>query len=201
VFKNLYSLNILYTRLEGINNEALVDLSIQSRKIQEENKVLANGNIALEVNNPHIKLLRDKVKRIMYKEIDSRLEEKEMWAHVTNPGETIPIHNHKNNSDWGSLSISWVYYARNPYDENGGGKIVFQTQIGGTKTVNRDFVPKEGDLIIVPGFLPHFTTVNPQPITRVAMSGNYRISEENKLRYTEIANDPKSGIKKLSGFY
>lgn len=201
MFKNLYSLNVFYTKLEGINNQALVDLSIESRKIQEENKALATGNISLEINNPHIKLLRDKVKHIMHTEIDPRLEEKELWAHVTNPGETIPIHNHKNNSDWGCLSISWIYYARNPYDENEGGKIVFQTQIGGTKTISRDFIPKEGDFIIVPGFLPHFTTVNPQPKTRIAMSGNYRISETNKLRYAEIVNDPNSGIKKLTGFY
>jgi len=201
VFKNLYSLNVFYTRIEGINNEALVDLSIQSRKIQDENKALVTGNISFEVNNPHIKLLRDSVKRIMHKEIDSRLEEKEIWAHVTKSGETIQIHSHKNNSDWGCLAVSWVYYARNPYDEDDGGKIVFQTQIGGTKTISRDFDPKEGDLIIVPGFLPHFTTRNPSPITRVSISGNYRISEDNKLRYTDIVNDPKSGIKKLSGFY
>jgi hypothetical protein len=199
VFKNLYSLNVFYTSLEGINNEALVDLSIQSRQNHVE-KGKENTPL-LDANNTHIKLLRDSVKRIIHKEIDSRLEEKELWAHVTKSGETIQIHNHKNNSDWGCLAVSWVYYSRNPYDENGGGKIVFQTQIGGTKTINRDFVPKEGDLIIVPGFLQHFTTTNPSPITRVSISGNYRIPEDNKLRYTEIVNDPKSGIKKLTGFY
>ena len=140
----------------------------------------------------------------MHEHIDQRLVEAEMWTHVMQPGETTMIHSHRNKLDWGFLGLSWVYYAQNIKVEtsvykNQGGKIIFQTQIGGTKTINNDFDPEPGDLIIFPSWLPHFTTRNEAPEPRVSISGNYVISNEKV--YNEVAYDVKSNIKKITGFY
>ena len=203
MFRNLYSLNIFYSRIEGLNNGALAELSTQSASVSKIDKNASSTGYEdsyLDSNNTHIKLLRDTVKRTIQKHIDPRLEEGEIWAHVLKSGETTMIHSHRNKSDWGFLGVSWVYYVHNPRTENSGGKIVFQTQIGGTKTINKDFNPKVGDLIVFPGWLPHFTTRNASPETRVSISGNYRVRRENEHKYNDIANDPNSGIKKLTGF-
>ena len=85
-----------------------------------------------------------------------------------------------------------------PEGENIGGKIVFQTQIGGTKTINKDFTPKTGMFIIFPSWLPHFTTRCTSEELRISISGNYRFNDERL--YDEVGHDPKSGIKKLTGF-
>jgi hypothetical protein len=202
VFKSLYSLNCFYSRIEGLNNQALKDLSIKQsdKKIDDSASATGYEDSPLDYDNVHVKLLRDTVKRTVHKHIDSRLVEGEIWAHVLKTGETTMIHSHRNKSDWGFLGVSWVYYVQNPTTKNSGGKIVFQTQIGGTKTINADFDPKDGDLIIFPGWLPHFTTRNNSPDVRISISGNYRIQRENEHRYNDIANDPNSGIKKLTGF-
>jgi hypothetical protein len=202
VFRNLYSLNVFYSEIEGLDNNALTELSVQSADIKKSDDASATGyeDSPLDGDNPHIKLLRDTVKGVIHKHIDARLDEGEIWAHVLKTGETTMIHSHRNKRDWALLGVSWVYYASNPPTENLGGKIVFQTQVGGTKTINKDFSPKVGDLIIFPSWLPHFTTRNASPKTRVSISGNYRVTLQNEKRYDDLAHDPNSGIKKLTGF-
>ena len=85
-----------------------------------------------------------------------------------------------------------------PEGKNIGGKIIFQTQLGSIKTINADFTPRTGDFIIFPSWLPHFTTRCASKEIRVSISGNYAFRGE-KI-YDEVAKDPKSGIKKLTGF-
>ena len=85
-----------------------------------------------------------------------------------------------------------------PEGKDIGGKIIYQIQIGGIKTINKDFTPVTGNFIIFPSWLPHFTTRCTSSETRISISGNYRFTDE-KL-YDEVGKDPKSGIKKLTGF-
>ena len=94
-----------------------------------------------------------------------------------------------------SLKDDWP----EPRPYNFSGKIIFQTQIGGTKVINYDVDPKPGDFIVFPSWLPHFTTRNDGSEPRVSISGNYYI--QNEKVYNEAAYDAKSNIKKLTGFY
>ena len=94
-----------------------------------------------------------------------------------------------------------MYYATNNPNTDLGGRIIFQTQLGGVKTVNKTWQPKPGDLIIFPSWLPHMTTHNMSPDKRVSISGNYKISSLPEAYYNEVAYDTNSNIKKLTGFY
>ena len=204
MFENLYSLNVFASRIEGLDNKKLSELALEEAENLEKRKSenpSATGfeDSPLDHNAPAVKQLRATIKRTIHKHIDSRAQEGEMWAHVLKPGETTQIHSHRNKKDWDFLGLSWVYYPQMPEGENIGGKIVFQTQIGGTKTINKDFTPKTGMFIIFPSWLPHFTTRNEAPEPRVSISGNYVISNEKV--YNEVAYDVKSNIKKITGFY
>jgi len=203
VFKQLYQLNAFHSAIEGLDNKHLGKLCIASADKKIDSKASATGyeDSPINANDEQIQRLRKTVKKIMHQHIDQRLEEGEIWAHVLKTGETTMIHSHRSKSDWAFLGISWVYYVHNPVTDNSGGKIIFQTQIGGTKTINVDIDPKPGELLIFPSWLPHFTTRNASPETRISISGNYRVRRENEHRYNDIAHDHKSGIKKLTGFY
>ena len=86
-----------------------------------------------------------------------------------------------------------------PPGENVGGRIVFQTQLGGLFTINKDFNPKAGEFIIFPSWLPHFTTRNSSPEIRISISSNYRF--EDQRTYDEVAREGKSNrIRKLTSF-
>ena len=52
--------------------------------------------------------------------------------------------------------------------------------------------------IIFPSWLSHFTTRCTSEELRISISGNYRFNDERL--YDEVGHDPKSGIKKLTGF-
>ena len=203
MFTNIYSLNVFASRLEGINNKKLSELALKQVENKGQRKEEFESGTAfedspLDPNAKEVKQLRATIKRTIHKHIDSRAQEGEMWAHVLKPGETTQIHSHRNKKDWDFLGLSWVYYPQMPEGENIGGKIVFQTQIGGTKTINKDFTPKTGMFIIFPSWLPHFTTRCTSEELRISISGNYRFNDERL--YDEVGHDPKSGIKKLTGF-
>ena len=203
MFTNIYSLNVFASSLEGINNKKLSELALKQVENKGQRKEEFESGTAfedspLDPNAKEVKQLRATIKRTIHKHIDSRAQEGEMWAHVLKPGETTQIHSHRNKKDWDFLGLSWVYYPQMPEGENIGGKIVFQTQIGGTKTINKDFTPKTGMFIIFPSWLPHFTTRCTSEELRISISGNYRFNDERL--YDEVGHDPKSGIKKLTGF-
>lgn len=202
-FENLYSLNVFTSRIEGLDNKRLAELALEEAENLEKRKSenpSATGfeDSPLDSNAPAVKQLRATIKRTIHQRIESRAQEGEIWAHVLRRGETTQIHSHRNKKDWDFLGLSWVYYPQMPEGENIGGKIVFQTQIGGTKTINKDFTPKTGMFIIFPSWLSHFTTRCTSDELRISISGNYRFNDE-KL-YDEVGRDPKSGIKKLTGF-
>ena len=66
------------------------------------------------------------------------------------------------------------------------------------QTINKDFTPKTGMFIIFPSWLSHFTTRCTSEELRISISGNYHFRDE-KL-YEEVGRDPKTGIRKLTGF-
>lgn len=202
-FNTIYHLTVFKSRIEGLDNEKLAELAITnaedlSKRIDQNPNATGIEDSPLEAGHPVVKQLRQTIKRTIHEHIDSRANEGEIWGHVLKQNESTQIHSHRNKKDWDFLGLSWVYYPLMPEGKNIGGNIVFQTQVGGTKTVNRDFTPKTGDFIIFPSWLPHFTTRCTAPGYRVSISGNYRFNNE-KL-YDNVAHDSKSGIKKLTGF-
>jgi hypothetical protein len=201
-YKDLYSLKVFKSRIEGLNNKRLAELTLEEAEVLEKRKdenPSATGfeDSPLDPSAPEVRQLRHTIKNIMSEHIDSRLTEGEIWGHVLRTGESTQIHSHRSKQDWALLNISWVYYPQIPEGENLGGRIVFQTQIGAHQTLNRDFDPQVGDFIIFPSWLPHFTTRNVSPKVRISISGNYRIGQDV---YEEVAHDKTSGIKKLTGF-
>ena len=202
MFKDLYSLNVFTSSIEGLDNKRLAELSLEEADALEKRKSedpSATGyeDSPLDPAAPEVKQLRHTIKKIMSEHIDSRLSEGEIWAHVLRRGETTQIHSHRSKKDWDLLNVSWVYYPQIPEGENLGGRIVFQTQLGAHQTLNRDFAPRTGMFIIFPSWLPHFTTRCSSEELRISISGNYRVSEK---KYDEVARDSRSGIKKLTGF-
>ena len=187
MFRNLYSLNVFKSRIEGLNNKKLTELAFGDQYV----------NSYIDPDAPEVKQLRHTIKKDMDEHIDSRFTEGEIWSQVTRTGESIPIHSHRFKQDWDLLNVSWVYYPQIPEGENLGGRIVFQTQLGAHQTLNRDFAPRTGMFIIFPSWLPHFTTRCSSEELRISISGNYRVSEK---KYDEVARDSRSGIKKLTGF-
>ena len=202
MFRNLYSLNIFKSKIEGLNNKRLAELALEEAEILEKRKddnPSATGfeDSPMDPAAPEVRQLRHTIKNIIDEHIDTRLTEGEIWGHVLRTGESTQIHSHRSKQDWDLLNTSWVYYPQIPEGENLGGRIVFQTQVGAHRTLNRDFDPQVGDFIIFPSWLPHFTTRNVSPEIRISISGNYRVSEK---KYDEVARDSRSGIKKLTGF-
>jgi len=201
VFKPIYHLNVFYTQLEGVDNVGLAEVCNSIFDNERQMTEIQNSERRLDGDNEHVKKLRKSVGEVIKKEIDHRLVEGDMWAHVLRQGDTTMIHTHRNKKDWALLDISWVYYATNNPNTHLGGRIVFQTQVGGVKTVHKDWQPKPGDLIIFPSWLPHFTTHNMSPDIRVSISGNYNISSLPEPYYNEVAYDANTNIKKLTGLY
>jgi hypothetical protein len=199
VFRNLYSLNVFKSRIEGLDNKKLTELAFgEAEDLEKRKDKTPAGYQYIDPDAPEVKQLRHTIKKDMDEHIDSRFTEGEIWSQVTRTGESIPIHSHRFKQDWDLLNVSWVYYPQIPEGENLGGKIVFQTQLGAHQTLNRDFDPEVGDFIIFPSWLPHFTTPNISPEARVSISGNFYL---NKDVYDEVVYDDRSGIKKLTGFY
>ena len=203
MFRDLYSLQVFKSRIEGLDNKRLAELALEEAENLEKRKSedpSATGfeDSPLDPAAPEVKQLRATIKKTIHQHIDSRLTEGEIWGHVLRTGESTQIHSHRSKQDWALLNTSWVYYPHIPQGENIGGRIVFQTQIGGHQTLNRDFDPQAGDFIIFPSWLPHFTTRNISPEVRISISGNYRLKQDV---YDEVAHDDRSGIKKLTGFY
>ena len=203
MFQTIYHLQVFAARIEGLNNERLAELTLKEaedlQKRKDENPS-ATGfeDSPVDPYAKEVKQLRATIKRTIHKHIDSRAQEGEIWGHVLKPGETTQIHSHRNKKDWDFLGLSWVYYPMMPEGKDIGGKIIYQIQIGGIKTINKDFTPVTGNFIIFPSWLPHFTTRCTSSETRISISGNYRFTDE-KL-YDKVGKDPKSGIKKLTGF-
>ena len=203
MFKPIYHLNVFYTQLEGIDNDKIVEVCNSTFENDREliEKGVHDSNIRVDSeSNECVMQLRTAIKEVMHKEIDTRLQEGEIWAHVLRQGDTTMIHTHRNKKDWAHLNISWVYYAANNPNTEFSGRIVFQTQIGGVKNIAVDFQPKVGDLIIFPSWLQHFTTHNMSPDLRVSISGNYKITSLSEAHYNEVAYDKQSNIRKLTGF-
>ena len=207
MFRNLYSLNVFQSTIQGLDNKKLTELASGEAEDLEKRKDKNPSGTGYEdsyidPDAPEVKQLRHTIKKVMHEHIDPRLNEAEIWAHVLRTGESTMIHSHKSKDDWGHGNISWVYYPHIPEGKNNGGKIVFQTQIGAIKTLSKDFDPEVGDFIIFPAWLPHFTTRNVSPEARVSISGNYRVEGVNydQDMYNKVINDDRSGIKKLTGF-
>ena len=202
-FSSIYNLTVYKSRIEGLDNKKLAELCIQQaedikNRIDQNPSATGYEDSPLDEKELEVRRLRETIKRTILKEIEPKAQEGEIWGHVLKTNESTQIHSHRNKKDWDFLGLSWVYYPQMPEGENIGGKIIFQTQIGGIKTINKDFTPKTGDFIIFPSWLPHFTTRCTSPELRISISGNYRFRDE-KL-YDEVGHDPRSGIKKLTGF-
>ena len=203
MFKNIYQLQVFSSSIKGIDNEKLsahcLEYADDIAKRKDQNPSgTGYEDSPLDPDNAIVQQLRQTMKRTIHQHIEPKAQEGEIWAHVLRPGESTQIHSHRNKKDWDFLGLSWVYYPLMPEGDNIGGKIVFQMQVGGIKTVNQDFTPKTGNFIIFPSWLNHFTTRCASDQVRISISGNYNFRDERL--YDQVSKDRNSGIKRLTGF-
>ena len=111
------------------------------------------------------------------------LAEFSVWVNqLESPSRHIVPHNH------GSAIVGWVYYINVQEDS---GDIVFLNPKGNNswdyfyrpehpnRSPNHDFLykfkPKNGDLLIFPGWLSHYVEPNTSDCTRISIAGEYHV--------------------------
>ena len=99
MFRNLYSLNVFQSRIEGLDNKKLTELALEDAENLEKRKDKNPSGTGYEDSylDPDalaVKQLRDTIKKVMDEHIDPRLTEAEIWAHVLKTGESTMIHSH-----------------------------------------------------------------------------------------------------------
>lgn len=90
----------------------------------------------------------------------------EVWTHWVEPGQSTMFHTHQ---DPGPPGLSFVYWVDFPKDS---GDLIGILQVDKYRHFHK-VVPKTGDLVVFPTYLPHMTARNCSNQTRISISGNY----------------------------
>ena len=90
----------------------------------------------------------------------------EAWTHLVEPNQSTMFHTHQ---DPGPPGLSFVYWANFPKKS---GNFVGILQVDKYRHF-QEVVPKAGDLVVFPTYLPHMTARNCSNQTRISISGNY----------------------------
>ena len=129
---------------------------------------------------PAVNLLLEKIDNVIQSINPYLLMGDEAWTHLVEPEQSTMFHTHQ---DPGPPGLSFVYWVDFPKDS---GDFVGIIQIDKYRHFHK-VVPKEGDLIIFPTYLPHTTSRNCSEKTRISISGNY-YPPLDKLN--EVRNNP-----------
>lgn len=135
-----------------------------------------------EYNTPCVSELRQKitdlVDEIVSPEIPSYIKKKlsltRGWVNYHKTGESLATHSH------GSTVVACSYYLKVPlnsgdlmlYDPRGGVNWGWEIEGGIVGVKHTRIKPKEGSLVIFPGFLLHSVETNRSPIPRVSLASN-----------------------------
>ena len=87
------------------------------------------------------------------------------WSHIHRPLESTNTHDHCD------FDLSFAYYVQVP---EGSGDIVFEIQ-----NLNTPLKPREGELIVFPGWLKHRVSKNLGSGIRISIAGNLKRNENN----------------------
>ena len=146
--------------LIGMSRYSLLD-EVDNKQI--ENDVLQERNTKMNFNTrsssvedsvlpktPAVTHLLEKVDRVVKSINKYLINGDEAWTHLVEPGQSTMFHTHQ---DPGPPGLSFVYWVTFP--ENSG-TFVGILQVDKYRHFH-DVIPKAGDLIIFPTYLPHMT--------------------------------------------
>lgn len=158
---------------KDIDNVALAEEIIACSDNRMSDSGTATGNEDVMLNRtPEVLKVEQAVRNVVI-DIDPQFDEITHWGHLTPPNESTMCHSHRQRIDpYGVLS--WCYWTQIP--ENSG-NLVFRQELPTGESIV-EIKPKEGWLILFPGYISHFTQKNCSDQTRVSMSGNLKISRQ-----------------------
>ncbi len=156
-----------YCLLDEVDNQQIIADVLEERDIKinfgSEDSSIEDSFLP---KTPAVKQLLGKID-IIVKSINKHLVMgDEAWTHLVEPNQSTMFHTHQ---DPGPPGLSFVYWANFPKKS---GNFVGILQVDKYRHF-QEVVPKAGDLVVFPTYLPHMTARNCSNQTRISISGNY----------------------------
>ena len=156
-----------YCLLDEVDNKQIIADVLEERDIKIN---FSSQDSSIEDSflpkTPAVKQLLGKID-IIVKSINKHLVMgDEAWTHLVEPEQSTMFHTHQ---DPGPPGLSFVYWANFPKKS---GNFVGILQVDKYRHF-QEVVPKAGDLVVFPTYLPHMTARNCSNQTRISISGNY----------------------------
>ena len=170
MIKNLFKIDAAILEIPGIDNKKLAEeVLVLPKRRSDDPTCTRYEDIYLKV---HKGSESEKLINYMtqYGE-DHNMMMVDYWSQIHHHLESTDLHVH---GHIGLVDFSWVYYAKVPEKA---GKLVFVLNDTDERTPISTIEPKEGMLIIFPGYLKHKVTKNMDKESRVSISGNFRLIE------------------------
>lgn len=174
MFNPLIMLGKFVTTLDGIDNEAINKAVLENRnnKLDKDSQGTHSEDSIYPETKECAKLIQE-VNRVIQKEVNQYFKTTVQWAHILEPKESTMYHTH--DTPGGPVGISWVYYSKT---QPNCGNIVWCFDVC-KKRVMVEHEPKEGELVLFPDFVPHFTKKNNSGDIRISISGNSLPAQED----------------------
>ena len=156
-----------YCLLDEVDNKQIIADVLEERDIKMN---FSSQDSSIEDSflpkTPAVKQLLAKID-IIIKSINKHLVMgDEAWTHLVEPEQSTMFHTHQ---DPGPPGLSFVYWVNFPEKS---GNFVGILQVDKYRHF-QEVVPKAGDLVVFPTYLPHMTARNQSKETRISISGNY----------------------------
>lgn len=148
-------------------------LSRKSIRLSERDGDTFTEDSYLPKKDKAVAELLERVDEVIQKEVHPLMETYNEWAHILEPNESTMFHSHTRKGR--PPGISWVYYSKVPKNS---GNLVFTFEAAAHRVI-QEVVPEVGKLVLFPDYVPHFTKKNISKDTRISVSGNAEISDDN----------------------
>ena len=156
-----------YSLLDEVDNKQIENDVLQERDMKMNfNTRSSSVEDSVLPKTPAVTHLLEKVDSIVKSINKYLINGDEAWTHLVGPGQSTMYHTHQ---DPGPPGLSFVYWVNFP--ENSG-TFVGILQVDKYRHFH-DVIPKAGDLVIFPTYLPHKTARNLSNEIRISISGNY----------------------------
>ena len=156
-----------YSLLDEVDNRQIKNDVLQERNTKMNfNTQSSSVEDSILPKTPAVTHLLEKVDRVVKSINKYLINGDEAWTHLVEPGQSTMFHTHQ---DPGPPGLSFVYWVNFPEKS---GNFVGILQVDKYRHFH-DVIPKAGDLIVFPTYLPHMTTRNLSNETRISVSGNY----------------------------
>lgn len=157
--ETLFDISVIRASFNGIDNVEIV------RQVLEHHKRLSDDpNSCLYEDtffNPGSGTAGHELMIMLRRHfLDNGFDIVEFWSQIHRPLESTNTHHH------GQHEMAFVYYVSVP---KGAGDIVFEIE-----HLIRPIHPKEGELLVFPGWLKHRVSKNMSDSIRISISGNLR---------------------------